>query len=245
MADWFACPRPVPAAGLRLYCFPYAGGGVPAFRAWPDGLPPTVEVRVAQLPGRGARIRETPFARLGPLVAALAAALRPTLDRPFAFFGHSLGALVGFELARALRRQGGPQPARLFVSGHAAPHLPQSGPAIHALPDAAFRDELRRLDGTPVEILDNQEVMQLLLPALRADFAASEAYAYTAEPPLECPIAAFGGAEDERVSRPALEAWRKQTRAAFSLKMFPGGHFFLHSARQAVLRALREELERQ
>jgi medium-chain acyl-[acyl-carrier-protein] hydrolase len=185
---------------------------------------------------------ETPFARLSPLVEALAQALVPLLDKPFAFFGHSLGALVGFELARQLRRQPGVQPARLFVSAGRAPQIPPRGQPIHALPEEEFMAELRRLNGTPGKVLEHAELMQSMLPILRADFAVYETYVYATEPPLDCFISGFGGLQDQRVSRGDLEAWRGQTSVSFSLRMFHGNHFFLSATQPLLLQALSQEL---
>lgn len=185
---------------------------------------------------------ETPFTRLSPLVEALAQALAPLLDKPFAFFGHSLGALIAFELARQLRRQAGVQPLRLFVSASRAPQIPARHRPIHALPEPELLIELRRLNGTPGEILQNAELMQIMLPVLRADFALYETYAYATEPPLNCVISGFGGLEDHRASRGDLEAWRDQTSASFSLRMFPGGHFFLNASQPLLLQTLSQDL---
>ncbi len=242
--SWFAYPKPNPQASLRLFCFPYAGGRASVFRTWPEGLPTTVEVCPVQLPGRGSRLREAPFTRLSPLVQAIAQALLPHLDKPFAFFGHCVGALVSFELARQLRRQYGLSPAHFFVSGCGTPQIPDPNPLIHALPDSAFLEELRRRNGTPQEILEDPEMMQLLLPILRADFLMYETYTYTSEAPLDCPISAFGGLQDHAVSRERLEAWREQTSASFSLRMLPGNHFFLHTAQPHLLWMLSRELHR-
>jgi medium-chain acyl-[acyl-carrier-protein] hydrolase len=184
---------------------------------------------------------ERPFAQLSPLVEALAQALAPLLDKPFAFFGHSLGALISFELARQFRRQYGVHPVRLFVSAGRAPHIPHRGPPIHTLAEKEFLAELRRLNGTPSEILDHEELMEIMLPLLRADFALYENYVYSTEPPLNCPISAFGGIQDHRVNESDLEAWRAQTTASFSLRMFPGDHFFLKQP--LLLRVLSQELE--
>jgi medium-chain acyl-[acyl-carrier-protein] hydrolase len=226
---------------MRLFCFPYAGGGVHAFRAWADNLPKTVEVCPVQLPGRGARMMEAPFTQMLPLVQAAAEALLPHLDKPFAFFGHSMGALVSFEVARWLRKQGAPEPIHLFVSGCFAPDIPDPYP-LHNLPDPELLEGLRRLNGMPQEALENAELMRLLLPTLRADCTVTETYTYTHEPPLNCPISAFGGLQDHLVGRTHLEAWRQQTTAFFSLRMFPGDHFFLHSAQPLLLRILSREL---
>lgn len=241
-AAWVTCPRPNPQARLRLFCFPYAGGWALNFRTWPESLPTTVEVCPVQLPGRGTRLLEPPFTRLEPLVQALAIALFPHLDKPFAFFGHSMGGLVSFELARLLRRKYGLGPVHLFVSGCRAPHVPATKPQIHALPEPAFLEELRHLNGTPEAVLKNAELRQLFLPALRADFAVVETYVYTVEPTQDFPITAFGGLQDPQLSCDQLEAWRDQTNASFSLHMFPGDHFFLHSAQPLLLQTLSQKL---
>lgn len=241
---WIVYPRPNPQARLRLFCFPYAGGGASIYRLWPNDLPAAVEVCAIQPPGRETRMREKPFTHVAPLAQALAPILRPYLDRPFAFFGYSLGSLVGFELARELRRQGDAQPLHLFVGGRRAPQTPDPEPPIHDLPEAEFLVELRRLSGTPEAVLQNAELMQLLQPLLRADFAVNETYVFTEDPPLDCPISAYGGLEDAEASREDLAAWREQTRGSFKLQMFPGGHFFLNSDRAMLLRAISEDLYR-
>jgi medium-chain acyl-[acyl-carrier-protein] hydrolase len=240
--SWIIRRKPSPQARLRLFCFPYAGGGVSIFRAWSDTLPADVEVCPLQFPGRGTRLMEPPFTQLSPLVQAIAEALFPLLDKPFAFFGHSLGALVSFELARRLRRQYAVQPVRLFISADRAPQIPNRDPAIHSLPEGEFLTELRRLKGTPTELLEDEEVMQIMLPVLRADFAVYETYRYSTEPPLNCPISAFGGLQDHRVNRGDLEAWRDHTGVSFSLTMFPGDHFYLNTTQPALLQALSQEL---
>lgn len=239
---WFAYVLPRPQARLRLFCFPHAGGGASLFRGWQSGLPAAVEVLPVQPPGREARMLEKPFMDLGTLVSAVISTIRPYLGPRFAFFGHSMGARVAFEVARSLRRQGGPQPVGLFVSGDAAPHLPSSSAPIHALPKDEFIQELRRLNGTPGAILDSPELSELLLPLLRADLTLVESYVYEPDAPLDCPISAFGGLQDPEAERSGLEAWRQQTRSSFSLHMFPGDHFFVINSKTAVLEALSQEL---
>src|SRR4028119_1169798 len=240
---WVSWRAPNPQASLRLFCFPYAGGAALTFRTWPDSLPSAIEICPVELPGRGKRITSVPFTRLQLLVQALALALLPYLDKPFAFFGHSMGGLVSFELARLLRREYGLSPVHLFVSAHRAPQVPDPDAPIHALPNPEFLQELRRYNGTPEAVLENAELMQLLLPTLRADFAVVETYAYTPEPPIDCPITAFGGLDDREVTCNELEAWREQTNASFVLKMFPGEHFFLHSAKPLLLQCLSQKSE--
>jgi medium-chain acyl-[acyl-carrier-protein] hydrolase len=197
-----------------------------------------------QLPGREGRVREEPFTRLEPLVASLTDALAQELtELPAAFFGHSMGALVAFETARELRRRGAREPVQLLVSARRAPHLPARHEPIHALPEAAFRDELRRLQGTPEAVLEHPELMELLEPMLRADFAVIETFEHRPAPPLNAPITAFGGAGDEDVPFEDLDAWSRHTAGGFRRRSFRGGHFFLqHEARRDLLRAVAAEL---
>lgn len=213
-----------------------------SFRSWSDSLPLTVEVCAIELPGRGSRLMEPPFTQLEPLIQELTRVLLPYLEKPFAFFGHSMGALVSFELARILRQEYDLSPVHLFVSGRRPPQVPDPDPPIHTLPEPEFIDELRRYNGTPEAVLENAELMQLLLPTLRADFAVIETYVYTPDPPLNFPITAFGGLEDWKASCDDLEAWREQTSADFSLQMFPGDHFFVHSAQPLLLQGLSRKL---
>ncbi len=217
-----------PHTSFRLFCFPYAGGGASFFRTWPEKLWPEIEVCAIQLPGREDRFKEIPFDNLSSLIDALAVVLYPYLDFPFAFFGHSLGSLISFELTRRLRRQKAPCPLQLFVSGRRAPQIPDPEPPIHPLPDAEFIEELGRFNGTPKAVLDNPELMEVFLPLLRSDIRLDETYVYDHETPLDCPISAFGGMADEAVSREELAAWQDQTQGGFNIQMFPGDHFFLN-----------------
>jgi surfactin synthase thioesterase subunit len=233
--------KPNPLTRLRLFCFPHAGASALIYRSWQDGLPADIEVCPIQLPGRGTRMMERPFTQLAPLVEVLARALAPLLDMPFAFFGHSLGALVSFELALRIRREYGRHPVRLLVSAARAPQFPHLRSPIHALPEKEFLAEVRRLNGTPGELLDHKELMEIMLPLLRADFEVYETYSYSNETPLSCPISAFGGLQDQRVNDRDLLGWRAQTNGAFSLRMLPGDHFFLRDP--LLLSVLSDELE--
>lgn len=241
---WFSIPQPNPRARVRLFCFPYAGGDAQIYRNWPRQLP-SAEVCAARLPGRGARIQEAAFRDLRSMVEAIAS-VAPYLDRPFAFFGHSMGALVAFELARLLHGRGLPGPAHLFVSGRRAPQLPADWPITYDLPDAEFVEYLRSLNGTPAEVLDHPELLELMLPLLRADFCVAETYDYRPGPALDCPITAFGGAGDAEVSRAEVEAWAAQTSASFLARIMPGDHFFLNNpqTRALMLRVIDMELAR-
>jgi surfactin synthase thioesterase subunit/phosphopantetheinyl transferase len=225
-------------------CLPHAGGAASLYRRWPDGLPAGVEVCAVQLPGRETRFSELAYWRWQPLVAALAEALRGAIDRPYALFGHSLGALLAFELVRQFRRQGVPQPAHLFVAANPAPHQRPAEPPLHTLPDSQFVVELGKRNGTPEAVLDNVELMQLFLPLLRADFAVSETYAFQGDQPLDCPISAFGGLHDGQVTAEEVEAWRELTTGGFERHMFPGDHFFPATLRGALLEQMSLVLRR-
>lgn len=238
---WVKCPVANPSARVRLFCLPYAGGGASIFRDWGHLLPARVEVCPIQLPGREARVSEPPFTSMVELTEAICGALHPFLDRPFAFFGHSMGALVGFECVRYLCREHLPIPVLLCISAHRAPQLRQSGEPLHTRSDKQLLDAVRRIKGTPDAVLAHSELMHLLLPTLRADFAVVETYHYVSTAPLPCAISAFGGLRDD-ISRTELAAWGEQTRGRFALHMLPGDHFFIHSARAALLTYLAHDL---
>lgn len=187
-------------------------------------------------------MREPPFTRLSAVVEQLAHAIEPHLEKPFAFFGHSLGAVMAFELARRLRRQAGVEPVRIFVSARSAPQILRTEAPIYNLPEPELLETLQRLNGTPKEVLEHFELIHLMLPLLRADFEMAETYTYSAEPPLTCPINAFGGLHDLEVKREHLEAWREQTTGDFTLRLFEGDHFFIHQSESLLLDDIAREL---
>lgn len=239
---WFRAPAG-PEARLRLVCFPYAGGGTVPFRRWPERLGPHVELWAAQLPGREGRRAEPAATDLRALGRTLAAELAHSAASPCAFFGHSMGAVLAFEAARELRRLGAPGPRALVVSAAQAPHLPHLKPPTYHLPDADFRAELARLNGTPRELLESEELMALMTPTLRADFEACQTYVYVDEPALDCPITAVAGASDTEVAPASMQAWSRHTSGAFACRVLAGDHFFIHSAAGAFLRVLAEALD--
>ena len=227
---------------IRLICLPYAGGNSALFRSWQEALPPHVQVTPVELPGHGYRYREPLLYSMPDVVETLAANVVPLLDRSFAIFGYSLGALIGFELSRHLRRYHDRIPERLFVAACRPPFLPDSRPPLHNLPEHQFRQELRRLGGTPKEVLERDELMRLMLPMLRADFAVLETYEYQPDGPLSCPIIALAGTEDAEAPPETIAAWSRETAARSALHLLPGGHFFIQSARVALLRIVASEL---
>lgn len=240
--SWLFAHSPRPAARQRLLCLPFAGGGASAYRDWQRELPLAIELCAVQLPGRETRIADPPIPRVHELVPHLVDLVARLADRPYAIFGHSMGALITFELARAIRRRGLRMPTHLFVSAHVAPDRRRNQRIRHSLPDDELKAELRALGGTPEMVLENQELWQLLWPAIRADFALCETYAYAPEPPLSCPIVALGGLSDDTVPEPDLEAWSEHTTARFQRRMFPGRHFYLFEHRAQVARLVAAEL---
>lgn len=243
---WLPFYQPAPQARLRLFCFPYAGGSAQVYRPWQEVLPVDVQVCEVQLPSRWNRLREPPFTRVASLVTAAVKDLRPYLVEPFAFFGHSLGALVAFEIARALRRQRCPGPVHLYVSGRRAPQIPYAwqDPPLYTLPDSEFLERLTvHYQGVPEKVQQDQELMRLMLPILRADVEAYATYTYAPEPPLDCAISVFGGLDDRTTTAENLEAWREQTSSSFTLERFPGDHFFINDANNRFLNVLGKHLQ--
>ncbi|HKB40050.1 MAG TPA: alpha/beta fold hydrolase [Gemmataceae bacterium] len=197
---------------IRLFCFPHAGGGASVFRSWTTELAPDINVYPVQLPGREGHWREPPVSTLVP---ALSEALRPFLQPPYAFFGHSMGAFVAFELARQLRRENCQGPAALIVSAARAPQIPDPDPPVHMMPAQQLLENLKRLDGIPQELLDHPDLVAVLLPPMRADLAMCETYEYRDEPPFTCPIYVQCGEHDDKVPLERLTPWRVQTFGEF------------------------------
>jgi medium-chain acyl-[acyl-carrier-protein] hydrolase len=239
---WWTVARPNRHAALRLFVFPYGGSGGSICRLWHRLLPGDLEIHGIQLPGRGPRIAEPPMRRMPELTRMLGTALQPLLDRPFAFFGHSLGAVLAFDVARHVRRRWGLHPCHLFVGGRRAPQLPVTESFKHELGEQEFIDHVRDLQGTPPEVLADAELLALSLPALRADFELSETYEYTPEPPLAMPITVFGGRDDPESGGGRLEAWQAQTTGPFRIELLDGDHFFIHSSERQLLAILEAQL---
>ena len=239
---WIVDRHPPVDGDLQLLCLPYAGGSASVYRRWPELVPPGVGVRAVELPGRGTRYAETPFLRLSPLTDALADVLAREATGPYALFGHSMGGLVAYEVTRALRRRGGPMPCHLFISATAAPGARSTLPDVHTATDTELVEHLSSLNGTPRGVLDNHELMSLLLPVLRADFAALETHAHEEEEPLEIPLTVFGGTSDRIVRPSALLGWKRQSRAWTRLHLFPGDHFYLQDHDRALVRELVDDL---
>ena len=245
--------EPVPALAdpaVRLFCFAHAGGGPAFFRRWRAALAPEIDVRPVLLPGRESRIREAPARRIEQVLDPLCAALLPHLDRPYVLFGHSMGAVLAYEVGRRLARSRASHegfaegPAAVLVSGRRAPRLPTSRRLFSTLPDAEFLREIGGLGGTPPEVLKESALLRALLPPLRADFELNEWYQPLPGPRLHCPVAAYMGAADPEVNHRELLGWHEETGGEFTMRVFDGDHFYLKDGRADVLAAVRQDVQR-
>lgn len=229
---------------MRLFCFHYAGATASIFRSWQEAVPQAVELQAVQLPGREYRLSESLLTDIAPIVAELAEIVPPLLDRPFAFFGHSMGALIGFDLARILRERGLPQPELFIASGRNAPRFMWRDAGVQLLPDDAFIATVREYNGTPEALLAEPLMRDLWLPRLRADLTISAMYRYVEQPPLDCPFLVLHGSDDALVSEVGLQGWGAETTGPVRYVRYPGNHFFLHGAEQCVLADVCLELEK-
>jgi medium-chain acyl-[acyl-carrier-protein] hydrolase len=211
-----------------LICFPHAGGNAFLYRTWQAGLP-RVHVYPIQLPGRGRRLAEPSFVRMQDMVEATVQAILPLLTRRFALFGHSMGALLAFEVARVLEHRCQRLPDHVFLAAARAPARQVYRTRIHHLSDPDFITELRALRGTPEELLNDPQALAILLPMLRADFEVVETYRYEAGPPVSSPFTVIGGTDDRSATRDDLEPWSAHTRGRCTLQVLPGDHFFIRT----------------
>jgi medium-chain acyl-[acyl-carrier-protein] hydrolase len=217
------CPR------VRLFCVPHAGGGASVFRRWAQELAPEIEVVAVRLPGRESRFGQPAMRHVDDVVPALVRDLEPLVDRPVAWFGHSMGGVIAFEACRLLRRLGlGGELRRLVVAAARAPHLPRRDRPVHQASTPDFLERLRQLGGVQQELMQDGAAMALLLPTLRADFALAETYCCRPEPPLDCPISSYGGTADAFAVEEDVVAWAVHSRSPGRIRMLPGGHFFPH-----------------
>jgi len=231
---WFIRPDPRPYADLRLVCLPYAGGSAAMYIPWASSLPDNVELVCAQPPGRASRMGEPAHASMEAMVADLSAAFVGLFDKPYLLFGHSLGSRVAYAFAHRCASSGLPGPARLIASGSRAPHVPSTRASIHDLPKDDFVAKLRELDGTPEEVLGNAELLDLLIPLLRADFRIADVYRAGPQP-LGCPITVLAGMDDHEVAQADVDAWHELTTGACEVHWLPGGHFFVNEQRAEVI----------
>jgi surfactin synthase thioesterase subunit len=245
--SWFppcrpeATPAPaLDADAIQLFCLPHAGAGASAYRDWPALLAPGIEAIPVQLPGRENRHGEPLLSSAAELVAELEGPVAGRAGGDFALFGHSMGALLCYELAHVLSALGKP-PRHLFVSGLGAPHIPPTGPRLCDLPDDELVTVIAKLEGTSPEVLAQPELLQLLLPLFRADLTVWETYVHH-RGPLQVPITAMGGRRDPGVGLDLLSAWGSLTSAEFRIEVFDGGHFYHYAAPDDVLAVIKEQL---
>jgi medium-chain acyl-[acyl-carrier-protein] hydrolase len=240
--DFFvALPRP--NAAVRLVCFPHAGGAPTVFSRWTGLLGLDIEGVCVQYPGRGQRFREKSLTSIPEIVDGIVRRFDDLSSKPFAFYGHSLGGWVAFEVARRLRRMGMPTPQHLFVGASRPPHLGPAFDPIHALPETEFIEALQaRYGGIPTVIYQDREILNLFMMAMRADFTAYELHRMEHEPPLPMPITAFAGAEDDAVTAASMKEWAIHTDAEFELNVLPGGHFFPPSTIETLIEMIRDRV---
>lgn len=243
-SPWFVVQEGFPRAQLRLFCFHYAGGNAGVFRAWRAELDPRVELVSIQLPGRGQRFNEPLLHTVDQVVQAVLGEIVPYLDIPYALLGHSVGAMLAYEVACALQTHCTPAARELIVSGARAPQIPRREPPVSCASDAVLIERVRGYRSMPEETLESPELMELLLPMLRADFAVHESYTKPPHEPLHCPVTALGGKDDEWVTEQDLSAWGGTTRGGFEWHRFEGGHFFIDTSRPAVLGRLNGSLRK-
>ena len=239
---WFEHLSRAPKPSLRLFCFPYAGGTADVYRSWQRWFSPEIDLCLVHLPGRGRRMAETAFTRVKALVNAVAPVIASEIQAPYALYGHSMGALISFELARELVRRHRTGPEHLFVSGRRAPTWPDPDPPTYHLPHDQFIAELKRLKGTPEEVLDHPELMELFLGLLRADFEMVDTYEFEPGSLLSCPITVYGGLSDEHVPAESCRAWSEQTSGVCRTRMVQGDHFFVRKPGQDFVNAFRQDV---
>ena len=248
---WFLVPQPQPLAQKKLFCLHYAGAGASAYRLWPRALPPAIEVLLVQMPGRESRRTEPLEVYFEPVAEQIANVISEQLDNsldangnhlPFAVFGHSMGAMMAYEVTcRLIEKEKIPE--HLFVSAFRAPHLPPPDDPIHQLPNDEMVDVMQtRYGGIPKIILETPDVLELFLPVMRADMQMIETYSYETKPALNIPISAFGGRIDKRVKESDLKDWEQHTTKEFKLQMFPGGHFYLQDRVNDLTRIISRSL---
>jgi medium-chain acyl-[acyl-carrier-protein] hydrolase len=242
VTKWLHKRKPNDAASVRLFCVHHAGGNALSYRNWQAYFPPDIEVCALELPGHGRRLSEEPFRQLVPLVEAACDELSPFFDRPFAFFGHSMGALISFEFAHLLHVRYGKEPKVLFLAARPAPQFADPDANAYQFSTPALIDHLHAMDGTPKELLNDPEILEMLLPTLRADYELVQTYRFSERPKLSCAIRVFGGLKDNALPKKVLELWCTATTGGFSVVMFPGDHFFVRHSEGQLLGIISREL---
>ncbi len=220
--------NPRPEASKRIFCFPYAGGSAAIiYRKWTFNLPEEYEILPVEFPGRGARLQESLKYEMSSLIDELISSIKTQLDKPFVFFGHSMGALVSYELTRKLEQLHLPLPGKLFLSSHSAPQITKRSPIMHKLPRNEFIHELKELNGMPKEFFESEELLDIFLPIIKADYTVCETYKFNSDRKLQMPFVTLRGTNDETVLAEDMLEWAKLTTGDFKFYEFPGDHFFI------------------
>lgn len=234
-SSWFVRPVKRLHAKINLFCLPYAGGSARIYQSWSEYLPEFVEVVAIELPGRGRRMQEPAFDSMKALVQELSGALHSQIEKPYVVLGHSMGSRIGLNALYELHRSGCPLPLHFIASGSAPPHITKERKKIHKLSDDELIKELQSYDGTPEEVINNKELMEIYLPLLRADFAVAEEESTPNLSQLNCNATVFGGTNDSNVSKEDCLAWQEYFSPPIEVSIFEGGHFFIESARNEVI----------
>ena len=240
-SSWIIFPKPNPAAKMRLFCFPYAGGGTSLYRPWAERLSDDIELGIIILPGREHRITEPLVNELTTIVSKIESNILSFLDKPFAFLGHSIGSLISFELMEVLNKNYNKKPDYYFVSAYAAPHIKNRKLRMSELGDDELINTLKNYNGTPPQVLENPLILEYLLPIVRADFSIYDNYKYVERETLNCPLSVFMGKEDD-IEENALQAWRNYTDKEFELHKFNGGHFYINDYTEEVIEIIHKSL---
>lgn len=240
--SWFITPNLNNKAIVRLFCFHCAGGDASTFYPWAKKINSSIELISIQLPGHGMKFDEPKLRSMEAIIAYLNNAILPYFDRPYFFFGHSLGALVAFELTRSLQKNCKPLPECLFVAGKNPPHIRDQKFICH-LSDQEIIEEIKKYNGIPAEILAETSLMNIFLPIFRADFEVLETYVYYKSLPLTCNLIALGGVEDPIVKAVNIEAWKIHTSGKFQSYLLTGDHFFIKSQQPEVLEIIYQTIQ--
>ncbi|MFK7829716.1 MAG: thioesterase II family protein [Congregibacter sp.] len=236
---WVSCPRPEPDATFRMFCLPFAGGGASLYRSWGEELGADIEVCPIQLPGRESRVGEPAHHDFSVLASALANQLSLYLDRPYFIYGHSMGALLAFEAIRALQESGQALPQIAFLGAHRAAHLKPRRQSMLELDDAEFIARISAFGGFQKEVLESEELLNFILPTLRADFSICDGYEYAGGDPIDCPIVAISGAHDPEVPPEDMGAWQEHTRHPVQHITLDAGHFFIKTHSESLISVIR------
>lgn len=239
---WFMIPERKSDAKFRLFCFPFAGSGPSVFFKWVNDIDSNIELVAVQLPGREKRLSEPVLYKMDSILEELVPAIIPLLGKPFFFFGHSMGAILAYELVRWLHKNNQKLPLKIYLSGRRAPHLSEKDHPIHNLPDKQFIAKIREYGGLPGEILDNKAFLDFYLPILKADFSVVETYQYKNLPRVNVPFCAMGGDKDLLADVDEIKAWQELTAGDFNYYIIPGNHFFLIDAQKDLINILNKEI---